>query len=480
MAGNLEHIQSTTKGKSGMAKHSSGSTKSAGHAGGASSKGILDEMVLTGGIDVGNGYLKGVIRGEVGGEAVFDEIDLPSAVVSTSRSTPKVPLADSDVVAVINGAGSNDIDDFYNRLDCSLSSPLVGHNDRRIFGRSALSVRGSKFTEFEVLSKRSKADQELSAVLVLGVFAAKALRDHVAAHGSLPNHELRVNVRAGLALPISEYVQRRHTFAAEFTGVNGEDPTIHTVTIKNFSTPVTVRLRFIDVQVLAEGASAQFAITDKGEPLAQALLDDLRSSDPDPLPEGVTAADLVDVRNTIGVDVGEGTVNFPVFTDGRFNAEAAVTLEQGYGTALMNAMERMSEVDKQLAFTSRKQLADFLQQRPSVLQRGRYERASGFVEDEARYLAAEIASRFTDVVTQAGATTEVVYVYGGGSGPIKHLLRPALQQAAGDIPVLYLDARYSRHLNREGLYIAARHVEQLATREQSGERSARRRAKVSA
>ncbi|GGB26226.1 hypothetical protein GCM10011492_15520 [Flexivirga endophytica] len=461
-----------------MAKHSPGSTKDAATT---SSVGTADGMTLIGGIDVGNGYVKGVIRGEVGGEAVFDEIDLPSAVVSTSRSTPKVPLADSDVVAEISGAGAGDTDDFYNRLDCSLASPLVGHTDRRIFGRSALSVRGSKFTEFEVLGKRSKADQELSAVLVLGVFAAKALRDYVAAHGRLPNHELQVDVRAGLALPISEYVQRRHTFAAEFAGVHGgQKPVVHSVTIKNFSTPVTVRLRFIDVQVLAEGASAQFAITDKGEPLAQALLDDLRASDPATLPEGVTAADLVSVRNTIGVDVGEGTVNFPVFTDGRFNAEAAVTLEQGYGTALMNAMERMSEADKQLAFTSRKQLADFLQQRPSVLQRSRYSRANGFVEDEARYLVAEIASRFADVVAQAGATTEVVYVYGGGSGPIKHLLRPALQQVAGDIPVLYLDARYSRHLNREGLYIAARHVEQLAAREPAGERSARRRAKASA
>lgn len=461
-----------------MAKHSPSSTKSAA---GTSSTSAADEITLTGGIDVGNGYLKGVIRGEVDGEAVFDEIDLPSAVVSTSRSTPKVPLADSEVVAVIDGSGSDDTDDFYNRLDCSLSSPLVAHSDRRIFGRSALSVRGSKFTEFEVLGKRSKADQELSAVLVLGVFAAKALRDYVAEHGRLPNHELQVNVRAGLALPISEYVQRRHTFAAEFTGTQGEDqPIVHSVTIKNFSTPVTVRLRFVDVQVLAEGASAQFAITDKGEPLAQALLDDLRSSDADALPEGVTAADLVSVRNTIGVDVGEGTVNFPVFTDGRFNAESAVTLEQGYGTALMNAMERMSESDKQLAFTSRKQLADFLQQRPSVLQRGRYSRASSFVEDESRYLVAEIASRFADVIAQTGATTEVVYVYGGGSGPIKHLLRPALQRVAGDIPVLYLDARYSRHLNREGLYIAARHVEQFATREQTGERTARRRARASA
>lgn len=412
---------------------------------------------LTGGIDVGNGYVKGVIRGVVDGEPVFDEIDLPSAVVSTSRSTPKVPLADAEAQRTVSDG------DFYNVLDCSMTTPLVAHSDRRIFGRGALSVRGSKFTEFEVLGRHSKADQELSKVLILGVFAAKALRDHVREHEGLPDHELRVDVRAGLALPISEYVARRHAFAAELMGSLGSaDPTVHLVTIKNFTTPVTVRLRFVDVQVLAEGASAQFAITDKGEQLAAALLDDLKASDAHQADQvaGVTAGDLVNVRNTIGVDVGEGTVNFPVFTDGRFNPEAAGTLDQGYGTALMNAMERMGEADSSLLFTSRKQLADFLQQAPSVLQRGRYDRACGYVDDEAGYLVQEIGSRFSDVLAQAGATTEVVYVYGGGSGPVKDLLRPVLQAVAGDIPVLYLDAAYSRHLNREGLYIAARAVEQ--------------------
>ncbi|MBD0673970.1 hypothetical protein [Streptomyces sp. CBMA156] len=418
-----------------------------------------DIITLTGGIDVGNGYVKGVIQNTK--QNAFDEIDLPSAVVSTSRTSPKVPLPDADAATVMAG-------DFYNQIDCSLTTPLVTASDRRIFGRAALSVRGSKFTEFEVLGKHSKADQELSKVLVLGVFAAKALRDYVRENDALPDHELRVHVRAGLALPISEFVARRHAYAAEFVGLLGSsDPAVHLVTIKNFSTPVSVRLQFVDVQVMAEGASAQFAITDKGEPLAQALLDDLRARDAS-IVESVSASDLVAVQHTIGVDVGEGTVNFPVFTDGRFNAEAAATLDEGYGTALMNAMERMSESDATLQFSSRKQLADFLHAKPSVLVRNRHQRAAGFVEDEAGYLVDEIVSSFGDVLSQAGATTEVVYVYGGGSGPIKHLLHPALLKAAGDVPVLYLDSSYSRHLNREGLYIAARHVEQQALAAKTG------------
>ncbi|MFF1880224.1 hypothetical protein ACFVVC_01980 [Pseudarthrobacter sp. NPDC058196] len=412
---------------------------------------------LTGGIDVGNGYVKGVIRGEVHGKEVFDTIDLPSAVVSTSRSTPKVPEADADAFKTIVE------DDFFNRVAASFTTPLIGHSDLRTFGRAALSTPGSKFTQFEVVGSRSKADQELSSVLVLGVFAAKALRDYVREHGALPDHELRATVRAGLALPIAEYVQRRSGYAAQFIGLLGAaDPTVHLVTVKNFSTPVTVRLQFQDVQVLPEGASAQFAITDKGAPLAQALLDDLRASDPEEAArlQGVTAELLVGVRNTVGVDVGEGTVNFPVFTDGTFNSEAASTLDQGYGTALTNALDRMSTSgDKDLRFKNRKALADFLQQEPSVFLQGRFDRAKGYVDEEAEYLAEEIGARFEDVLAEVGGTTEVVYVYGGGSGPVKEILRPVLQKAAGGIPVLYLDAAYSRHLNREGLYLAAKAVE---------------------
>jgi plasmid segregation protein ParM len=412
---------------------------------------------LTGGIDVGNGYVKGVIRGEVHGKEVFDTIDLPSAVVSTSRSTPKVPEADTDAFKIVVE------EDFYNRVAASFTTPLIGHSDLRTFGRAALSTPGSKFTQFEVVGSRSKADQELSSVLVLGVFAAKALRDYIREHGELPDRELRATVRAGLALPIAEYVQRRSAYAAQFVGLLGPaDPTVHLVTVKNFSTPVTVRLQFEDVQVLPEGASAQFAITDKGAPLAQALLDDLRASDPEEAArlQGVTAELLVGVRNTVGVDVGEGTVNFPVFTDGAFNSEAASTLDQGYGTALTNALDRMSTSgDKDLRFKNRKALADFLQQEPSVFLQGRFDRAKGYVDEEAEYLAEEIGARFEDVLAEVGGTTEVVYVYGGGSGPIKEILRPVLQKAAGGIPVLYLDAAYSRHLNREGLYLAAKAVE---------------------
>ena len=63
---------------------------------------------------------------------------------------------------------------------------------------------------------------------------------------------------------------------------------------------------------------------------------------------------------------------------------------------------------------------------------------------------------------KVGAFTEVVYIYGGGATAVKEYLHPLLLKEVKGFggegsmfPVLYLDSRYSRHLNREGLYIIA-------------------------
>ena len=58
----------------------------------------------------------------------------------------------------------------------------------------------------------------------------------------------------------------------------------------------------------------------------------------------------------------------------------------------------------------------------------------------------------------------MAYVYGGGSGPLRESLHVALMDKAVEMgsedafPVMYLDSKYSRNFNREGLMLAARRV----------------------
>jgi plasmid segregation protein ParM len=70
---------------------------------------------LTGGIDVGNGYVKGLIRGSGASTATnVDEIDLPSGVALITRSN-SLPVADTEAPARMDG-------NFYNELDVSFAS----------------------------------------------------------------------------------------------------------------------------------------------------------------------------------------------------------------------------------------------------------------------------------------------------------------------------------------------------------------------
>jgi plasmid segregation protein ParM len=407
----------------------------------------LNTMSLLGGIDVGNGYVKGLVRGERTdkvGKPIIDTIDLPSGVTLVTRPNA-LPRPDDEAVEVCTN-------DLYNDLDVSFSSPMVSNAYRHLFGTRSLTANGA-FDEFNVVGRRSKAEQELSKVLILGCFATKALRDYVAVAKALPVSELVVDARVAVALPIDEYMRHRTSYSAEF--MNGT----HLVTVHNFDTPVTVRITFSDVVVMAEGASAQWAITEKGVPLMKAMLADVRSRGL--ALEGVSAEDVLAARNTIGIDIGEGTVNFPIFTNGKFNADASVTFGEGYGTVLTRALESMDAEGVHTGFTSRKQLADFLQHEPSALKRNFYEKVRAYVDREIEFFARATADQFGRVLSVVGATTEVVFVFGGGSGPVKDALYPLLLAKVAEMnsedamPVLYLDASYSRSLNREGLYSIA-------------------------
>lgn len=405
------------------------------------------KMTLVGGIDVGNGYVKGVIRGSLSTEALpnIDEVDIPSGVKSISAAAPALPKSDASAVKIMKH-------NFFNAIDASFESDLVSDKNRKLFGQAGIGAIGSRYVEFQLGGSRGKSEQELSRIIVLGVFAAKAVKDYVNFYGQLPSKPITAEVFAGLALPISEFMAKHDSFAEEFMA------TTHKVVIKNFETWVEVELDFKAVMVMPEGASAQFAINDKGLPLFELLLADLRHHGFEN--NDITPRDLYTARRTVGVDIGEGTANFPVFSPdpitgtGAFNDAASMTLKVGYGSVLENARRNMEgKVDR--PFESRKALSEFLLEERSNINKSRFDQTLPLVNQEIVDFSAQVVDQLEEVLTNAGST-EVIYIYGGGSGPIKEILYPMVLDRVKGIPICYLDASYSRHLNREGLYLAAK------------------------
>lgn len=407
-------------------------------------------MHMIAGLDIGNGYVKGSTS--VNGSEKTT-IDFMSGVAVQTHSHD-IKTKEEDAESLIK--------DIFNEMECSFDTPMITNNFHRLFGRRGVSS-GRSVNEFDVSSTMSKADDELSSILVCGCLAGKALQAYFKATQKLPTETIQVYVDVlTLALPITEYKAKRKMYAQKFR----EDT--HMVTIYNFERPIRVELHIDDVNVTAEGASAQYAIVAYGTPLMQALLDDLAQQG-EKL-EGITAADVLAAENTVGIDIGEGTVNFPVYQNGRFNPDVSMSFSKGYGTVLEQARDRLDEIG--FPFASRKSLADFLMKKPSPLQQTRYNRIMQVVREECDGFADEVGQEFLKVMSKCGSYTEVVFVYGGGSGPLKEFLHPRLidisKHFGGEdvsYPILYLNSMYSRTLNREGLYIMARTIAEAKAKE---------------
>ena len=398
---------------------------------------------MVAGLDIGNGYVKGSIA--INGFENISSVDYLSGVaIQTSSHDIKVKPEEAKEI----------ISDIYNYMEASFDSSAVENKSTRLFGRRGISS-GKSTEEFDVSSTISKATQDLSGVLVLGSLAGKALQVYYDRNGVIPTETLKVEARLSLALPISEYKIYRKAYADKFKS------STHMVSIGNFESPVRVEIVITDVTVTAEGASAQYAIASRGKVLMDAMLKDLRTRG-EKL-EGVTSEDILAAENIISVDIGEGTVNFPVFQNGRFNPDASMTFAKGYGTVLEQARERLQE--KNLPFNSRKALADFLLKKPNALNKNRYNMVKNIVDEELQGFTIEVIQEFRKAISRVGSYTEVVYVYGGGATPVKEFLYPQLINVAKNLggedvayPVLYLDSKYSRYLNKEGLFVIAKQV----------------------
>ena len=394
-------------------------------------KKLGNTMELVAGLDMGNGYAKA----KIGDQSPFA---FPAAVGCVTHSHD---MKAEDIAGVV--------DDIFNHLDITYDTPMVSAGARRYFGRRGMTA-GVSVQEFDVYSQISKANDELSPILVMGTLAAKALQEYYDEHSTVPSEVVKLHARVALALPINEYKRYRKSYTDAY--LKGS----HFVTIHNFKEPVRFHIIFDDVKVFAEGQSAQYAIKLKGEGFIQAMLDNLRNQGYEM--EGITAHDIMSVRNTVGVDIGEGTVNFPVFQEGDFAPDASITYHQGYGSVITRAMDRLQEGG--MAFSSRKSLTEFVQTTPSATLRKRHAKVSAILEEETLGFASEINMEFVKILNRVNSSNEAVYVYGGGATPLEKILMPLLLKTlksfdSEETPVLYLDSRYSRYLNVVGLYLVA-------------------------
>ena len=234
----------------------------------------------------------------------------------------------------------------------------------------------------------------------------------------------------------------------------------HIVTVRNFGKPIQVQIHYSSCVILAEGAAAQYAIRKLGSKFIQMTLDRARQEGAK-IDPAYTGEMLAQATNSVGIDLGDGTVNFPVITNGRINVEASSSIDKGYGTVLDEAVQDLSHT--MARFDSRRALSSFMLDKSNLAmpaQKATYQVAQRAIDDHKQIFVRDIRTMFTDIFRKVGQRTQVIWVYGGGATPMKDTLEPVLIDetmvgSGENIPILWMDSSYSRNLNRNGLYEAA-------------------------
>ena len=387
------------------------------------------------GLDIGNGYVKGQIDGKT--------IKFPS-VCAVNFTGDSLPVPDERLTEFFSRS-------VYDQLDATFDSNTVKTTSHRFFGERAM-ASGLTLEEFDVNSSQSKAEVDLSGVLILGALAGRILVEYWNEHKALPTETLKRKCDLITALPVTEYRAFRDGYAKRFMGQS------HMVTIHNFEKPVRIEITFSSVRVMSEGEAAGYAMLFSDDKLMQKFLN--AAIDAGQKLDGVTPSDLKNAASMIGLDIGEGTLNFAVFTGKRFNYDISTSVPKGYSQVLMRTMDRVLE-NGGPRFSSRKELSEFMSREPSALSRARWESVKAVLDQEKYAFAREIAMKTSQVIARAGGLVEAVYVFGGGAIPMREFLYPELlkitnaKASTDPLPLLYLNDDQAQFLNEYGLYMVA-------------------------
>jgi plasmid segregation protein ParM len=401
---------------------------------------------IVAGLDLGNGYVKANINGLV---RVF-----PSIAVKQFNTGHHTPLAEDELGVFMK--------DIINQMDLSFSSPLVRSTERRLFGERALKS-GLNLEEFDVFARTGKSEVDLSGVLALGTIAADRLYEFYEKNESLPaSGKLKVKVDLATALPIGEHKHHAKTYRQKY--VNEGAP--HIVTFHNFERPVHVEILFEHVYVANEGESAQYGLMLAKDDFLEMIRREAVKRFPNGELDGITGKDLVSAKNTLGIDIGEGTIDFAVFSNGKFNPDASSTMNQGYGSVLESTLTKLQ--DEGYPYKSRKELSEFLHNDPSPFTKRKWTHVKNVNQSEENRFGDVVSSEVSKVFSRVGGFTEVIFVFGGGATPLEWSLFQKLQSRVAEfgddnlLPIVYLDSDFSRFLNVQGLYQVAQRLRQAA------------------
>lgn len=343
----------------------------------------------------------------------------------------------------------NYFSNFFEHMDVTINSPEVHTKDRMLVG-SAAAKSPLPLNRFDVNDLAGKSEEDLAIILTLSMIAAKRVQEAVESNEDLAS-TLDTKVVMATALPISEGKRNDASNRYKARYLNGT----HQVVFHNFKQPITVNIQFDRVLVALEGETAQFYLNHADDSLKNALKQDFDEHYGSEL--GITADALIQSRNVLGIDIGEGTTDIVAVVDGKADGLSSKSLELGYGNVLQDAMDELE--NERINISERSKLQEFLAAPETPLNKQRKEHVAQVVNDQLSPFVDKIVKTTSSVMRKSGVPAELIYVYGGGSIPmsqesdLREQLVSKLKAFSGayEIPVIWVDEDHAQYMNEKGL-----------------------------
>lgn len=339
-------------------------------------------------------------------------------------------------------------DSIYDNMNVTVESPSI-ESDKQLFVGSAATKNRSRLKHMDLNSETGKAQDDLSIILTLSIIAAKRIKMAIENNEDL-SAELPAEVTMATALPIMEgkYGNTVETYKKRYTGSK------HKVIFHNFEKEITVNITFEKVMILFEGEVAQFYLQNPDDGLKASLE---KSFVNDYGQQEITANDILNADDVLGIDIGEGTTDIVSIINRKSDRTNSASLKEGYGSVLSDAVEELNSKGDMIK--DRSNLVDLLKKPTNKFNEDRKKRIQSAIRNQTDPFVDNILETVSSVISKIGVAPELVFVYGGGSIPMKSEsnLRKQLSKSldsfssGSHIPVVWIDKDYAQLMNERGL-----------------------------
>ena len=393
--------------------------------------------------DLGYGFVKAKVDGQL--------VKMPSVIAE--KQTFMNPNSDT--------LTDKYMENFMSKMDVSISSAAVRRSGRFLIGDAAASGSSRKQT-FNIYNGSGKSDDDMAMILSLSLVAGMKVKEAYAKKQNI-FEPLTANVIMTTALPISEgrNVEKRHAYEKLYTDRK------HVVTFNNFGDPITVTINFEKVRCYLEGEVASVALVNAAEGLSgfdvldglkKAVAKDYEANYPERAAKyGVK--EVLSAQNTLSIDIGEGTTDLVVATNGEANPEASDSVDLGFGTALEKTRQE-ARIKGLGNFKSRYELKKYLSRDLIGANKEKQDAIEAVLDENIVPLSEGIVDAVSNILTLVSNDLDVIYVYGGGSVPMaeRSHLREQLVQLVDSMnatcSVIWIDKEFAQQMNEIGLEIA--------------------------